>query len=151
MKIDYSNAQIINSPDFCMHDDWFVNMNYECGKDTNTMNVHFIKYYKVKDYIVKFNNVIGFKGVYCKFWGNGLGVEPDIDCVSYNYPEEQTLLPRLYELKEKQLSIDDFCPLLSDEKFIEISLYFKTGDSLTIVCESLEVDDDMLKWGGDNS
>ena len=67
---------------------------------------------------------------------------------SYNYPEEQTLLPRLYELKEKQLSIDDFCPLLSDEKFIEISLYFKTGDSLTIVCESLEVDDDMLKWGG---
>mgnify|MGYP000174796407 CR=1 FL=1 len=27
MKIDYSNAQIINSPDFCMHDDWFVNMN----------------------------------------------------------------------------------------------------------------------------
>ena len=139
MKIDYSNAQIINSPDFCMHDDWFVNMNYECGKDTNTMNVHFIKYYKVKDYIVKFNNVIGFE------------VEPDIDCVSYNYPEEQTLLPRLYELKEKQLSIDEFCPLLSDEKFIEISLYFKTGDSLTIVCESLEVDDDMLKWGGDNS
>ena len=60
MKIDYSNAQIINSPDFCMHDDWFVNMNYECGKDTNTMNVHFIKYYKAKDYIVKFNNVIGF-------------------------------------------------------------------------------------------
>ena len=65
--------------------------------------------------------------------------------------QRQTLIPRLRELKEKEPNVNEFCPLLSDEKFIEISLYFKTGDSLTIVCESLEVDDDMLKWGGDNS
>ena len=65
--------------------------------------------------------------------------------------QRQTLIPRLRELKEKEPNVNEFCPLLSDQKFIEIYIGFLNGDWMTIACESLEVDDDMLKWGGDNS
>lgn len=65
--------------------------------------------------------------------------------------QRQTLIPRLRELKEKEPNVNEFCPLLSDQKFIEIYIGFLNGDWMTIAYESLEVDDDMLKWGGDNS
>lgn len=72
MKIDYSNAQIINSPDFCMHDDWFVNMNYEWKRNRgNSISVYLRKYGQQKNkYEIKFNNIIGFEGICCDFWGD---------------------------------------------------------------------------------
>lgn len=145
MKIDYSNAQIVNSPDFYIHDDWFVNMNYEYKeKCMDSINIHLSKCYEVNDYNVKFNNVIGFEGTSCRFWG--LFQEKCINYIEFVKEEEQTLIPKLYELKEKEPNVNDSCPILSDKKFIEISIGFLNGDTLTIACESLEVDDDMVAY-----
>lgn len=69
MKIDYSNAQIINSPNFYMHDDWFVNMSYEWKRNRgNSISVYLGKYGQQKNkYEIKFNNIIGFEGICCDF------------------------------------------------------------------------------------
>ena len=152
MKIDYSNAQIINSPDFYMHDDWFVNMSYEWKRNRgNSISVYLGKYGQQKNkYEIKFNNIIGFEGICCDFWGDN-DTTINIYDVQFVKEEEQTLIPRLRELKEKEPNVNEFCPLLSDQKFIEIYIGFLNGDWMTIACEPLEVDDDMLKWGGDNS
>ena len=53
--------------------------------------------------------------------------------------QRQTLIPRLRELKEKEPNVNEFCPLLSDQKFIEIYIGFLNGDWMTIAC-------DRLKW-----
>lgn len=152
MKIDYSNAQIINSSSFSMHDDRFIKMSYEWKRDRgNSMSVYLKKYgatdKQKNKYKIKFNNIIGFEGICCDFWGAS---EESIYIygVAFVEEKEQTLIPRLRELKEKEPNVNDSCPILSDKKFIEISIGFLNGDTLTIACESLEVDDDMTKWGG---
>ena len=147
MKIDYSNAQIINSPNFYMHDDWFVNMSYEWKRNRgNSISVYLRKYGQQKNkYEIKFNNIIGFEGICCDFWGDN-DTTINIYDVQFVKEEEQTLIPKLYELKEKKPNVNDSCPILSDKKFIEISIGFLNGDTLTIACESLEVDDDMVAY-----
>lgn len=82
-----------------------------------------------------------------RFWGDN-DTTINIYDVQFVKEEEQTLIPRLRELKEKEPNVNEFCPLLSDQKFIEIYIGFLNGDWMTIACESLEVDDDMTKWGG---
>lgn len=143
MKINYSNAQIINNKDFYIHDDWFVKMSYEYDESCNGLiNLHLKKYCNTKnDYCIKFINVIGFESISCTFWGKSINIY-DIEYIDNN---EQVLLPKLYNEMKKQSSIDKDCKLISDTKYMEISIYLISGDKLTIACETIDVDDKMIK------
>ncbi len=141
MKIDYLNANIINSKNFYIHDDWFEKITYELDNDCNgTINLYLDKYGIIeRKYCIQFINVIGFEATSCVFWGKSSNI---LD-MEYMSPDEQTLLPKLYEIKNQQKE-PKACKPLANKNYIETTVYFKSGDKLTIVCEAICVDDEMV-------
>lgn len=68
-----------------------------------------------------------------------LGASKRIFGFEYVNPENCKLLPKLYEMRKPP--IDEIgCKLQLDKNYIETTVYFISGDKLTIVCEYIEMD-----------
>lgn len=149
MKINYLNANIINSKNFYIHDDWFEKITYELDDNRNgTINLYLDKYGIIEhEYYIQFINVIGFEATSCAFWGKS----SNVFYMEYMSTDEQTLLPKLYEIKKQQKK-PEICKPLDNKNYIETTIYFKSGDKLTIVCEEIYADDLGIKpsprWDG---
>lgn len=108
-----------------MHDDWFVNMNYEWKRNRgNSISVYLRKYGQQKNkYEIKFNNIIGFEGICCDFWGDN-DTTINIYDIQFVKEEEQTLIPRLRELKEKSLMLTNFARFFQIKNSLKYILDF---------------------------
>ncbi len=115
---------------FHYHDAWFQGFNYDYANRTITFSMEDSWVYSHFDLV--FNNVIYFEAQSCTFWG---GSEDLYDAyVRDELPE----LDKLYELNDKNgfggSRLDD------NIDYIGIELIVKSGDTLLIICESVDVD-----------
>ena len=70
------------------------------------------------------------------------GESPYIFDFEYIAPDERTIIPKLFERKEK--FDDPACTLGYPEMYIETEMTFVSGDRLIIACESI------VMWKSDN-
>ena len=131
MRIDKSNANIINSKSIYIHDDKLILLQFD--RDTNTLNMFLEQTWPVKfDYTIEFAKVGGFEMTACDFWGKS-------ECVldfEYVEGESQTIIPKLLK---KWLSIEKYesNDFLLENQF-ETIITFASGDTLIISCEYIQ-------------
>ena len=130
MKINKSNAEIINSKEVSIHDDFLLSFNFD--RNAKKLLLKFKKNYPIKKlYDMEFSNVIGFEMTACDFWGASICAF-DFEYIDSN---EQLLIPKL---------IDRFnqpgCHYTNAyEEYIETVITFTSGDSLRVACETISM------------
>ena len=131
MIINKSNCEIVNSSAIYLHDDLFLNLNYD--KDKKTIVVSAKKFENGESYEILFSNVIGVFSTGCDLWGK----HSDTAFVDiFSNTDNQYLIPKLVEFDEK----DTYDSRLNYENFIEIGFQFFSGDELIIACEQMEIE-----------
>ena len=129
MIINSKNGSILNTKDFCIHDDIFYSLEFKY--DYKIIVLKMKKYMAEKNYDIVFSNVLGFEMSNCDFWGKS-------ECVfdlQYIEQEKYQLIPKIKSKWEKE-------SVSSDDIFIncfEILITFTSGNELRIVCDSIEV------------
>ena len=134
MRIDYSNKGIIDSKDIYVHDAVFTGFNYDYEK--NIIEFEAIEYYYKKHFKFKFCNVLGFEMLSCDFWGRSLRI---LDWQSANFTKSE-IVPKFLKLNNDDKNIYN-CSRLKDNKYFETLFTFISGDTLTIVCEYIEFEE----------
>lgn len=127
MKINKSN--IVNIKNVYIHDDVLNSLKFD--RTNKELILKFQKYAIDQEYILRFENVIGFEMTACDFWGSS-------ECVfgfAHLETGEQTLIPKLKERWQKQNQLMED---IKFENFLEIILTFTSGDSLVVACEEFE-------------
>ena len=131
MIVNESNGRIINSKNIYFHDDIFDQMTF--NREQRILAVSLIKENSIKDrYEIVFSNVVGFEMTNCDFWGPS----PHVLDFEYVEADERALLSKLKSKMEKN-PFEPSCKIVQDTDFIETVFTFTSGDTLTIVCESI--------------
>lgn len=139
MKIDFTNGIIINTARFSVHDDVFINMSYERKIDKGIIKLTLQRYDNPEHrYCISLVNSIGYEGTSFSFWDTSSRLS-DFEFI---VPEKRTLLPKLYGI-QNQILVDCDRELVQNKEYIEIAVNFISGDKLTIVCEYMEIDNDV--------
>ena len=129
MVINITNGEIINTKDISLHDDILEEISF----DRKNKKLHLILFRECDNRKISmfFLNVIAFEMTACDFWGES----PYIFDFEYIAPDERTIIPKLFERKEK--FDDPACTLGYPEMYIETEMTFVSGDRLIIACESI--------------
>ena len=131
MRIDKSNATIINSKSIYIHDDKLSLLQFD--RDKNILTMVLKQIWPIKfEYTIEFINVIGFEMTSCDFWGRSECIL-DFEYVEF---EKQTIIPKL---AKKWLSVEkdkDNAWLLENQ--FETIITFSSGDTLIISCEHIQ-------------
>lgn len=133
MLINNSNSNIINSNSFSLHDAILqkLNFNYSEKKLIIQLSVDSIP----NSYLeLIFLETIGFNMTSCDFWGKS----PHILDFEYVESKDCELLSSLRE-KKTNFPYNPLCKLNEDEVFWECLFTFSSGDTLRIVCETLQI------------
>ena len=131
MRIDKSNATIINSESIYIHDDELILLQFD--RNTNILTLFLKQSWPNEfEYTIEFIKVIGFEITSCDFWGKS-------ECVldfEFIEPDKQSIIPKL---SEKWLSVekDNRNDSLIENKF-ETIITFSSGDTLIISCEYIQ-------------
>ncbi len=130
MRIDYSNKGIIDSKDIYVHDAVFTGFNYDY--ENNIIEFEAIEYYYKKHFKFKFCNVLGFEMLSCDFWGRS----PHINVwYTSDTNDLSTKMKDIQREKKWELRLKD------TNKWVESIISFISGDTLTIVCEYIEFEE----------
>lgn len=127
MHITTANKHLFD--DFHYHDAWFHGFNYDYRNRTITFSMEDSWKYDHFDFV--FNNVIYFEVQSCTFWG---GSE---DLYDAYIRDELPELDRLNNYETYSPDIDTEC---MDTEYIGVELIVKSGDTILIICESVDVD-----------
>lgn len=129
MHITSSNKKQFDS--FHYHDAWFKGFCYNYCNRAITFSMEDAWEYDHFDFV--FNNVIYFEAQSCTFWG-------DSEDLYHAYIREE--LPELEKIKAH--GDENNCYHLemfnSGIEYIGIELIVKSGDTILIICESVDVD-----------
>lgn len=138
MRIDYHNKEIINK--IYTHDAVFKGFDYDY--ENNLIQFEMVEGYYKKRFKFIFHNVFGFKMASCDFWGKCLRTD------TWHTADENEIAEELTEIKEKKRGRSEDGKLLesksrlnSVEECVESTLYFISGDSLTIACEYIDFEE----------
>lgn len=131
MKIDALNGSIINSKEICIHDDILNHLLFDRSKRSIRLHISTFRNTE-RNYTIDFVNVVGLEMTSCDFWA----ASPHIFQFEYISPPNQTLLPKLYRMKQK-IPIDGLGNLSHGTIFIETVITLSSGDYLRIACESI--------------
>ena len=130
MRIDYSNKEVIDSKDIYVHDAVFTGFNYDY--ENNIIEFEVIEYYYKKHFKFKFGNVFGFEMLSCDFWGHS----PHINVwYTSDTNDLSTKMKDIQREKKWELRLKD------TNKWVESIISFISGDTLTIVCEYIEFEE----------
>ena len=134
MLINKLNADIINSGSVSLHDAIFHNLNFNFWEKKLTLQ---FEIESDTNLYVQFNflETIGFNMTSCDFWGRS----PHVLDFEYIESEKYNLLSNLTERKNKSPH-HPLCVLNSDKKFWECLFTFSSGDTLRIVCSTLQIE-----------
>ena len=131
MRIDKSNANIINSKSIYIHDDELILLQFD--RDTSILTLFLKQSWPNKfEYTIEFIKVIGFEMTSCDFWGKS-------ECVldfEFIEPDKQSIIPKLsnkWSSIEKNKNND----FLFENQF-ETIITFTSGDTLKISCEYIQ-------------
>ena len=131
MIINYKNASIINSNEFCIHDDYKCDLHFDWASGDLVFRCQ--KFTTQDFYEMKFHDVVDISFSNCDFWGGSRR----IDCIVFLENDEQILLPKI---KRKYAEVGMDGELVLAEHF-ELLIAFVSGDTLRIACKSVDVDD----------
>lgn len=133
MHVNYKNRKDLES--ICVHDSVFYGFEYlysqkqikfGCNFSFNHTNISFV-----------FNNVVFFNVQTCFLWGSG----PHIMWLSLE--DESPYMNELNKLKtENRLTSDSI--LGRNISFIQISFQLNSGDTIFIICESVDVEESSI-------
>lgn len=131
MIINASNGDIINSNEVCIHDNILDLLTFIRAE--KKIHLSILKNTELADtkFSIDFFNVIGFEMSSCDFWG----YSPHILDFEYLKQEQNTLIPKFFEMKKSNNY--QFCTLKEQEKYFEILFTFSSGDTLLIACETM--------------
>lgn len=135
MRITTKNCQIINTKDVYLHDDYMLQLEYNC--ETQEMEILLEKFATKDVYKIIFYGVAGFEVSGCDFWGGG--EERIIDF--YLETETRPLCMRLMEKSRENARIAE-CPVgLMKLDVFESVFLFASGDELRIAADSIVIQD----------
>lgn len=126
MHITSSNKQQFDV--YHYHDAWFHGFNYDYYNRTITFNMEDAWKYDHFDFV--FNNVIFFEVQSCTFWGGS------VDLYDAWIRDELPELDKLYDLPDNRFGNS---ALDSNIEYIGIELKVKSGDTILIICESVDI------------
>lgn len=130
IKIDISNASIVNTKNVYIHDDILNDMKFNRQKGELCLTVNRADDFN-RLYIIKYIDTAAFEMTNCNFWG----ISPHILDFEYIPTEKQKLLPKLLE---KQLEYNHpQSKKIRDGSYIETVITFTSGDTLIIVCREI--------------
>ena len=137
MKFDVLNGDIINTKNVSFHDDVLTLLEFNRDRKEICLSINKTDWGTVGEkYTVHFHGVIGFEMTSCDFWGPS----SHIDCFAF-LGDDRVITPKLFKRKNEESATRLSC-FLANKKisdFIETSIFFKSGDSLTIACEWIEM------------
>ena len=132
MIINKENYQILDTKEVNLHDDTLSSIFFD--RNRKQLKVKCTKASKQhQEYIIYFDNVIGFQISACDFLGAS---ECILDFQSVSH-ENAILIPNLIEEWQKT---PDFIPEPDYDDFIEVLFTLTSGDRLRIACESIEIE-----------
>lgn len=126
MKIDISNADIINSKMVYIHDDTLSTLVFNRNHKEIILNLEDCN---CNEYKIKFNNVIGFFMTSCDFWGES----PRIFDFQLVDKDNNIIIPKMFELNNRYNY--EGSSLDNDGDYIEIVITFVSGDELQVACK----------------
>lgn len=135
MKINNINEFITNEKEFSVHDGEFYGFNYDYIHNRITFWIN-DNGWTPEDYLLEFNNVIGFNMTACDFWGESLRLN-----AMYSIDKKEDL-EILNKLKIEKLNNSYDHGRFQNEResdFFEIEIEFISGDRLRIACEYIEL------------
>ena len=135
MRFDFRNKEKVN--DLYIHDSTFEGYSYDYGK--RQINLSCKNFFIKKFFRFTFNNVI-YSGLQsCTFWGYGnrilvIYLEDDL-------PE----MERLMEIQNARPEIHAGSCLDDGTQYISVKFEINSGDTLLIICESMECEEEKLE------
>lgn len=132
MRIDVINGEVINKKEVSIHDFIFNGLNYNYKE--NTVCIYLLNAETNKKNItITYLNVIAFTMIACDFWGSS----PHILDWEFVKGEEQLLTNNIIETKESHKYT--YSKIDNAKRYMETIITFSSGDTLTIVCEYIEL------------
>lgn len=131
MRIDISNARIINTPIIYIHDNILKKVEY--NKHKSCLEVFTCKS-TGEECILNFEKVVYFQMTACDFWG------PSTNILDFEYlePTECCAIPKLLDKSGEQDKYGVKKRVRFNE-LIETRMTLCSGDQLTIVCEFIDI------------
>ena len=131
MKINVKNKEIVNSVKCNIHDYTFKELHMIYDSKRVIMNV--ATEGKSATVPIIFENVIGIEMTSCDF----LAASPYIFRWRTLGEKEEIILPKLFRKREmlKQSNNFDASRLTNKDDYIEVEIFFNSGDFLNIACE----------------
>jgi len=132
VRIDASNAEIINSKAVYIHDDVLENLTF--NRERKELCLYITRNSSERKYSILYSGVIGFNMTSCDFWGSS----PRILDFEKTGREESTIISKLFSIKKDNGFTDSL--LESEESYIETVITFVSGDKLTVACKCIDID-----------
>lgn len=130
MHIEYSNRELLEN--VRVHDSAFDGFEYLYIKRQVKFNC--TDSFDRKNFSFVFNNVIYFDVQSCYFWGEGANI------LWLSLVDDKSQINELLELKN-----DDWHGFLNEEQFfVQVEFQLNSGDTIFIICESIDIDEDEM-------
>ena len=135
MRIDKTNSDVIRSQNVYLHDDMLVEIHFQRIARELVLP---LQKYGGEIYTIRFTHVLGFEMTSCNFWGPSRRIF-DFELLE---GEEQSLLPKLWKMREEKKPVGAATPedgLGEKENYLETVITFVSGDQLQVVCEAIDI------------
>lgn len=131
MRINYSNKEVLDEQ--YMHDSEFTGFSYEY--DTRQIRFSCENWYMKKISHLLFKNVAYCESQSCGFWGK------DIKRIYWvSVDDSPEAMERLRKLQEEKK--DRFPSFIESGQFLQVLIELISGDTLLIICEELEFEEE---------
>lgn len=136
MTIYYRNKQLIDNLN--IHDSLFDGFNYNYSE--HQISISCTNNYLNKIFSFKFCNVIYCKMQSCLFWGPGYNI---YDIYNTKFPEE--FIKQIDETKNKKPEWYSKSAVGNEIEYIAVEFAINSGDTLLIICESIDLTEVKIK------